>query len=705
MFKFQPEHLVGDQLLGGGAYGAVYPYRESSTDDKYDKWVVKIIQASSINNLMGCLPEIVLGFACEHPCVVPIKGYFIEKHANMNTFQIFMKSPRMKKSLLSELKERKAKGIQYTEKEVIKHLYSLVCGLSYLHSKNIYHRDIKHDNLLLDAKGNLKIADVGIAKYVEDVEAKMLASGNKGTFHYSAPEILGENATKDKLPKADIWSLGIVILELCVLDFKQVNSQSSSDEVRQNIETHLRNLKGKYHESLVRLIKRMISLDPMERPSLQEIKSELEKNFSNMLDKGLVNYERLLSNLSENNFENLISILNKRTIELNQEFEEERKNLKNYISELSIVIDNAELNHARLMKDLTKQETVIKELEEKIKILEQELDGELRKDSPLRRSTLMNKSSKDSQALKKEKEALKQLERTLESYISTSVEEQMKIYQDQIQNTQGPESMNGKLKFETCLSLLESKVKDLETIKSEQLARDHNNNLPKVVTALNNRLNGWVKKLWTISFNQFTLKIDDIYKHWLTDDDMKNMTNDLIPILQENNLLDLFGLEINCNKCIELRNQSLTNLAEAIKNPSLHLKYLNLNFSHCKNLEDESFADLMIAICNPSLHLQYLTLNFENCEKLTNTSLENLGTAISTSLPYLQHLSLNFSRIKGMDDDGIDKLATKMEVNLKKVESLHLFFESNDGSANQVSKEKKESLKEKFSHVSNFQIK
>jgi len=358
------------------------------------------------------------------------------------------------------------------------------------------------------------------------------------------------------------------------------------------------------------------------------------------------------------------------------------------------------------MKDLTKQETVIKELEEKIKTLEQELDGELKKDSVLRKSTLTNKSSilKDSQALKKEKEALKQLERALESFISTSVEEQMKAYQDQIQNSQGPESMNENLRLETCLSLLESKVKDLETLKSEQLARDHNNNLPKVVTALNNRLNGWVKKLWIVSSNHFTLKIEDIYKNWLTNADMKYFTDGLIPILKENNLLDLFGLEINCNKCTELTDPALTSLAEVIKDSSLHLKYLNLNFSHCKNLTDESFADLMIAICNSSLHLQYLTLNFENCEKLTNVSLENLGKAISTSLPYLQHLSLNFSRIKGINDDGIDDLATKLEASLKKAESLHLFFELNDASANQVSNEKKESLKVRFSNVPNLQI-
>ncbi len=60
-------------------------------------------------------------------------------------------------------------------------------ALSYCHSKNILHRDIKLDNVLLDSKGNVKVCDFGVSKLVKKGE-KM--TEQCGTPAYIAPEIL-----------------------------------------------------------------------------------------------------------------------------------------------------------------------------------------------------------------------------------------------------------------------------------------------------------------------------------------------------------------------------------------------------------------------------------------------------------------------------------------------------------------------------------
>ncbi|KAF1820894.1 Pkinase-domain-containing protein [Dissoconium aciculare CBS 342.82] len=101
-------------------------------------------------------------------------------------------------------------------------------GLNYLHSKDIIHRDIKGANILVDNKGTVKISDFGISKRVE--ASTLLNSANttaaapapkssranprvslQGSVFWMAPEVVRQTAyTK----KADIWSLGCLIVEM-----------------------------------------------------------------------------------------------------------------------------------------------------------------------------------------------------------------------------------------------------------------------------------------------------------------------------------------------------------------------------------------------------------------------------------------------------------------------------------------------------------
>lgn len=98
----------------------------------------------------------------------------------------------------------------FTENIVQYLIYEVLQALKYLHSRHIIHRDIKSDNVLLGNNGEIKIGDFGYAAQLTKERRKR--NSKVGTVCWMAPEII--RASEDYTEKVDIWSLGIMILEL-----------------------------------------------------------------------------------------------------------------------------------------------------------------------------------------------------------------------------------------------------------------------------------------------------------------------------------------------------------------------------------------------------------------------------------------------------------------------------------------------------------
>jgi tRNA A-37 threonylcarbamoyl transferase component Bud32 len=100
------------------------------------------------------------------------------------------------------------------EPRQILRIITQVCeALQFAHEHGIVHRDIKPANILIDERGNVKVADFGLAKVVGPQSVDYTATGmTLGTPDYIAPEALDQSKNIDH--RADIYSLGVMIYEL-----------------------------------------------------------------------------------------------------------------------------------------------------------------------------------------------------------------------------------------------------------------------------------------------------------------------------------------------------------------------------------------------------------------------------------------------------------------------------------------------------------
>lgn len=148
-----------------------------------------------------------------------------------------------------------------------KYFQQLINAVDYCHSRGVYHRDLKLENLLLDATGKLKVSDFGLSALSQQVKDDGLLHTSCGTPNYVAPEVLNDRGYDGAT--ADFWSCGVILFVLIAgyLPFDDSNLMN----LYKKISAAQFTFPSWISFSAMRLITRILDPNPMTRITVSEI--------------------------------------------------------------------------------------------------------------------------------------------------------------------------------------------------------------------------------------------------------------------------------------------------------------------------------------------------------------------------------------------------------------------------------------------------
>jgi serine/threonine protein kinase len=140
----------------------------------------------------------------------------------------------------------------------------LVEGMVYIHARDIAHRDLKLENILLDDEMNAKIIDFGFA---HEAAQSSLLDTPCGTLLYASPELLMRQKYDGKL--SDVWSLGVVLFAMATGSLPW-SASGQAALIHQIIAGNF-TIPGFVTPEIRSLIERMMQADPALRPTMEDI--------------------------------------------------------------------------------------------------------------------------------------------------------------------------------------------------------------------------------------------------------------------------------------------------------------------------------------------------------------------------------------------------------------------------------------------------
>lgn len=189
--------------MNKGAFGQVILAMHKATGNEYA--MKKIDKKQVINYRMTnyLRLEVKIMYSLDHPNIIKLYNHFEDAD------NVYLVMELAEKGQLFDLIK---KYKRLNDSEAVIYIRDLVLSLDYIHSleKQVIHRDIKGENILLTKDNVLKLADFGWSNFREK---DRLRTTYCGTPEYLAPELVEQKGYTEKV---DIWSIGVLLYELLV---------------------------------------------------------------------------------------------------------------------------------------------------------------------------------------------------------------------------------------------------------------------------------------------------------------------------------------------------------------------------------------------------------------------------------------------------------------------------------------------------------
>lgn len=195
-------------IIGRGCYGTAVLVRHRS--DAEQLRVLKEVDLSRLpaSGRNEAQSEVDVLKSLQHNNIIAYHTTFVEAG------KLYIVMEFADAGTLSKVISHRCTQVQrYSEHEALLIFSQLCLALQHIHAKNIMHRDLKSENVFLTKDGTVKLGDFGIAKVLEHTAEKAVTM--IGTPSYLAPEVCD---SKPYGKKADIWSLGVILFEVLMLE-------------------------------------------------------------------------------------------------------------------------------------------------------------------------------------------------------------------------------------------------------------------------------------------------------------------------------------------------------------------------------------------------------------------------------------------------------------------------------------------------------